>query len=81
MVGLSTLTLGTAAVLTQLFVVASVLGLIISSVGLVFARKAALPVWDNSRDYLATCIGIALPAGLVALHFVRILQRLLLHAE
>lgn len=79
-VGLTTLTLAVATILTQLFVLLSLFGLIVSTIGLVLARKALLPFWDNSRAYLSGCIGVALPAALVILYFARIVQRLLLQA-
>jgi hypothetical protein len=66
-----------AASLAELFVLASVVGLIISTVALVLARKSSLPFWENLGAYVAASIGAILPSALILLHFARIVQRLM----
>ena len=66
-----------AASVAELFVLASVAGLIISTVALVLARKSPLPFGEYVGAYLAASIGAILPSVLILLHFASIVQRLM----
>ncbi|HRX78149.1 MAG: hypothetical protein H6821_07240 [Planctomycetaceae bacterium] len=76
-VGLTPLTYVAAKLLTQLFALLSIVGLIVSAIALVLARKGTLPFLQSPRAYIAASVGVLLPAAMVLLQFVKILQRLL----
>ncbi|MBC8352500.1 MAG: hypothetical protein H8E66_10960 [Planctomycetes bacterium] len=79
-VSVSTMTFAVAALLTRMFVLLCVVGLVQSSIALVLARKGSVQFWIAPRAYVAACLGVVLPSALVLLHFVKILQRLMLQA-
>jgi hypothetical protein len=60
----------------EVFVVLAVVGLIVSAIALVFARKSELPFWECAVAFGAASLGVAAPALMILSQFARIMQRL-----
>lgn len=60
----------------QLSAVAAVVGMIVSSIALVFAWKSELRFAQRPDAYIIAGFGLGIPASLVLLHFLTIIQQL-----